>query len=80
MNNSTSEVRSASSEMSEGNKHILNEISKLQEATDTMKGSIDEMHIGVERMNSTSAALTVIAGTVADNIKKIGSEIDLFKV
>ena len=45
-----------------------------------MKGSIDEMHIGVERMNSTSAALTVIAGTVADNIKKIGSEIDLFKV
>ena len=80
MNNSTSEVRSASTEMSEGNKHILNEISKLQEATDTMKGSIDEMHIGVERMNSTSAALTVIAGTVADNIKKIGSEIDLFKV
>jgi len=80
MNNSTSEVRSASNEMSVGNKHIMDEISKLQEATDTMKGSIDEMHIGVERMNATSAALTVITGAVADNIKQIGSEIDLFKV
>ena len=80
MNNSTSEVRSASDEMTEGNKHILKEIEKLQISTDSMKGSIDEMHIGVERMNATGAALSVITGTVADNIKKIGSEIDLFKV
>ena len=80
MNNSTSEVRCASDEMAEGNNHIMNEIEKLQMATDSMKGSIEEMEIGVERMNATSAALTVITGTVADNIGKIGSEIDLFKV
>ncbi len=80
MNNSTSEVRSASGEMTEGNKHILAEIQKLQLATDTMKGSIEEMHIGAERINETGAALSTISGVVADNIKKIGSEIDLFKV
>ena len=80
MNNSTSEVRYASEEMTEGNKHIQSEIDKLQMSTDSMKGSIDEMQIGIERMNATSAALSVIAGTVADNIQKIGSQIDLFKV
>ena len=80
MNNSTSEVHSASSEMTEGNKHILSEIQKLQDATETMKGSIEEMHTGAERINQTGAALSAISGQVADNIKQIGSEIDLFKV
>ena len=80
MNNSTSEVRSASGEMTEGNKHILSQIQKLQQATDTMKESIQEMHVGAERINETGAALSTISGKVADNIKQIGSEIDLFKV
>ncbi len=80
MNDSTSEVRSASGEMTEGNKHILSEIQKLQVATDTMKDSIQEMHTGAERINETGAALSTISGKVADNIRQIGSEIDLFKV
>ena len=80
MNNSTSEVHAASDEMSEGNKHILKEIERLQQSTDSMKGSIEEMHIGIERMNATAAALSVISGTVGENIRQIGSEIDLFKV
>lgn len=80
MNNSTSEVRSASIEMMKGNKHILSEIQKLQDATDAMKESIHEMHDGAERINETGAALSSISGKVADNIRKIGSEIDLFKV
>ena len=80
MNNSTSEVHGASDEMAEGNKHILKEIERLQQSTDSMKGSIEEMQIGIERMNATAAALSVISGTVGDNIKQIGSEIDLFKV
>ena len=80
MNNSTTEVRSASNEMTEGNKHILSEIQKLQLATDTIKGSIEEMHIGAERINQTGAALSTISGQVAENIRQIGTEIDLFKV
>ncbi len=80
MNNSTSEVRSASSEMTEGNKQILAEVEKLQMATDTMKDSIKEMHEGAEIINRTGADLSDISSQVADNIKKIGTEIDLFKV
>ena len=80
MNDSTSEVRSASNEMTEGNKHILAEIQKLQVSTDTMKASIEEMHVGAERINETGATLSSISGKVADSIKQIGSEIDLFKV
>ena len=80
MNNSTAEVHSASSEMTEGNKHILSEIQKLQMATDVMKDSIQEMHTGAERINETGAALSGISGKVAENIKQIGTEIDLFKV
>ena len=45
-----------------------------------LKGSIEEMQIGIERMNATAAALSVISGTVNENIRQIGSEIDLFKV
>jgi methyl-accepting chemotaxis protein len=70
----------ASDEMAEGNKHITKEIARLQQSTDSMKGSIEEMQIGIERMNATAAALSVISGTVGENIRQIGSEIDLFKV
>ena len=80
MNNSTSEVRAASNEMTEGNKHILSEIQKLQDATDTMKGSIEEMQTGAQRINQTGASLSTISGQVAENIRQIGTEIDLFKV
>jgi len=80
MNDSTSEVRAASGEMTEGNKHILSEIQKLQIATETMKESIQEMHSGAQRINETGAALSNISGQMAENITKIGEEIDLFKV
>ena len=80
MNNSTAEVKTASSEMTEGNKQILAEIHKLQTATDAIKDSVQEMHIGAERINETGAALSDISGKMAGNIKQIGAEIDLFKV
>ena len=80
MNNSTSEVRMASSEMMNGNKHILLEVQKLQNATEVMKESIQEMHAGADRISRTGSSLSTISGKVADNIKKIGTEIDLFKV
>ena len=80
MNNSTSEVKTASSEMTEGNKQILLEIHKLQIATDTIKDSIAEMHTGAVRINETGSALSNISNKMAENIRQIGSEIDLFKV
>ena len=80
MNNSTTEVKTASAEMTEGNKQILMEMHRLQEATATIQDSIQEMHIGAKKINETGAALSVISGQVGENIKQIGAEIDLFKV
>ena len=80
MNSSTSEVKSASTEMTEGNRQILEEMKKLQDATDSIRESISEMQTGTQRINLTGTTLSSISGKVADNIQKIGSEIDLFKV
>ena len=80
MKNSTSEVRAASNEMMNGNKHILAEVQKLQDATDLMKDKIQEMHVGADRINETGTTLSIISDKVANNIKQIGSEIDLFKI
>jgi len=80
MNNSTTEVRSASQEMTEGNKHILSEIQQLKLSTDAIKDSMNGMHAGADRINETGSALSEISGKVADNVRQIGSEIDLFKI
>jgi methyl-accepting chemotaxis protein len=80
MNNSTLEVKTAASEMTEGNKQILAEVSKLQNATQNIKGSIGEMHKGAKRISDTGSELSDISEKVGQNIKQIGSEIDLFKV
>lgn len=80
MNNSTLEVKTAASEMTEGNKQILAEVSKLQNATQNIKGSIGEMHKGAKRISDTGEELSDISEKVGQNIRQIGSEIDLFKV
>ena len=80
MNNSTSEVRSAATEMSEGNKMILSEVTSLQEYTRTMKNSMDEMAVGARKINETGATLSEITSNVKSSIDKIGKQIDQFKV
>ena len=66
--------------MTEGNKQILAEVSKLQNATQNIKGSIGEMHKGAKRISDTGEELSDISEKVGQNIRQIGSEIDLFKV
>ncbi len=80
MNDSTSEVKAAAQEMTRGNEQILSEIQKLQNATDSIKDLISEMHSGAERITETGESLSKISNDVAENVHKIGSEIDLFKV
>lgn len=80
MNDNTSEVRSASHEMSEGNRTILTEIQNLQTATGVIKDGMTEMTIGAEEMNKTSGHLSEISGKVNDSINRIGMQIDQFKV
>ena len=80
MNDSTSEVHTASGEMTEGNRHILEEIQKLQNSTDSVKQSIENMHSGAVKINETGSLLSDISSKMADNIRQIGTEIDLFKI
>ena len=80
MNNSTSEVRTSSFEMSEGNKAILVEIQKLQEATYYMKSGMEEMSVGASQINQTGASLSQISTKMDDSIRKIGKEVDQFRV
>ena len=80
MNDSTIEVRNASSEMAEGNKMILREVQLLQNSSMSMAQSMEEMAIGARKINETGSALSGIAGKMSESISDIGSQIDQFKV
>ena len=80
MNESTSEVRTASQEMSAGNKAILEEVKRLQDATMIMKDGVDEMKIGATKVSESGTTLTEISSKVKDSIEEIGGQIKQFKV
>ncbi len=80
MNDSTSEVKTSSFEMSEGNKTILAEIQKLQDTTMDLKSRMCEMSDGTDSIQNTSRTLSSLSDEMKISIKKIGEEIDLFKV
>ena len=61
-------------------KQILDEVRHLQDATLVMKGSMEEMSIGAQKINDTGASLTEIAGKMRSSIDQIGAQIDQFKV
>ena len=80
MNDSTVQVRESSKQMSEGGKAILNEIKTLQDSTLSMKQGMSEMSAGARKINETGNALSGISNLMAQSIKKLGDEVDLFKV
>ena len=80
MNDSTVEVRNASSEMEEGNKLILDEVRHLQNATTVMNQSMEEMSIGARKINETGVTLNTISNKVKESIIQIGTQVDQFKV
>ncbi len=68
MNDTTSEVRSASSKMTTGNESILEEIKNLQEATETMKVSMDRIISGADKINRSGNELNQIVPEMKDSI------------
>ena len=80
MNDSTSEVRASSADMSSGNSAILSQINKLQSVTQQIKASMGGMTESANRINQNGHTLASISDTMQDSIEKIGSQIDLFKV
>ncbi len=80
MNDTSDEVKTASFEMAEGNKAILDEIKVLQEATFSIKDGMDEMSSGARRINETGAALSELSRQMDESINNIGVQVDKFKV
>ena len=80
MNDSTVEVRNAAKEMTEGNQAILVNMERLQDSTSVMQNDINDMKAEADRISESEVALSKLAGTVAQNIDKIGGQIDQFTV
>ena len=80
MTDSTSEVKTASNEMSVGNQAILAEVQNLQNATEIMQTSMEEMKIGAAKINETGAMLSEISSNMEKSILAIDDEINEFKV
>ena len=80
MNDSTVEVQRSSKTMSDQKDAVTNGMGHLRDATDVMKGSMEEISIGARKINETGAMLSEISSKVQDAIDKIGSQVDLFTV
>ena len=74
------EVHTASREMAEGNKAILEEVQKLQNATDMMQASMEEMAEGAKKISETGNSLNDIANNMDKSIQAIGDQVDLFNI
>ncbi len=62
------EVKTASKEMAEGNKVILEEVRVLQDTTGEMKSSMEEMSDGALKINETEQSLELISRHMKDTL------------
>ena len=80
LNDSTAEVQQAASEMTEGNKVIVLEMSNLKDSTELISQSMMEMSSGTQQINDSGTALNDVASNVKTAIEKISVQINEFKV
>ncbi|MCR5762164.1 MAG: cache domain-containing protein [Treponema sp.] len=80
MNNSTMEVKKASLEMATHNEKIMHEVRILQDVSQTISESVDDMTEGANLISESGSTLNAISGRMQSSIEKIGNQIDLFKI
>ena len=80
MNDTTVEVQQSSKTMGEQRVAVTNGMTQLSDATDVMKGGMEEISVGARRINETGITLSEISGKVQGAIDKIGAQVDLFTV
>ncbi len=80
MTNHTSEVLSASKEMSVGNKAILIEVENLQDSTNSIKDNMIKISRNADKINESGNELKEIAPKMKTSIKNISLQIDRFKI
>ena len=75
-----SEVQQAASEMTEGNKVIVQEMGNLKDSTELISQNMMEMSSGTQQINDSGTALNDVADNVKAAIEKISVQINEFKV
>ncbi len=80
MNDSTTNVRTSSQEMSVDNRAILNQVSSLQLATNSIAESMNDMKMRAAEINENSHDLDETGNMMRKAMSDIGTQIDLFKV
>ena len=80
MNDTTSEVKSSSVEMRDGNQLILQAVQQLQESSLNINRSMDDMETGAQKISETGNALVDISSKLKEAINGIGYQINQFHV
>ena len=80
LNDSTTEVHSASHEMSEGNSLILEQVQKLKSCTTEIENCMNEMFESARKIDTSGAQLVNVSGKVGKTIEAMSNQIDQFEV
>ncbi len=80
LNSSTTEVRDASQNMTEGSRVIMDEVGTLQKETEAMRISMAEMTHGADRIEQMGSSLTEISLVMEKSINELGEQVNQFEV
>ncbi len=78
MNDNSIEVRTASKEMSEGNKAILTEITNLQTATGEIKDTLAEIQQATKKIDETRESLVKVSANMNKSISDVATQLSAF--
>ena len=80
MNSSSRQARQSSQKVAEESQAIMSQVLALQEKTNSMKLSMNEMNRNAEKIKSAGATLSDISSVMEKSIGEIGIQIDQFRV
>ena len=80
MTDSASQVRDSSKKMAGETQTIMDKVLALQEKTNSMKRSMEQMDQNAEKIKSAGATLSDISNVMEKSIGEIGAQIDQFRV
>ena len=80
MNDSTSEVRGAGTEMSKDGESIMKDVSNIQQSMNNIESAVAEINEGTNYVNESTKQLRNISAQLNVAIKRIKDDVDLFKV
>ncbi len=80
MNEAAAHVRKASNDVDGARREIINDVSDLTAASDSVKDFVSQMTDKIQQIEAADSALLNIASLMSSSIYSIGDQIDQFKV